>query len=1154
MSAMQWTPAQRRAIEAGGNLLVSAAAGSGKTAVLTERIARLVCEGCDIDALLVVTFTRAAAAEMKKRIAARLCALAEEAEDTALSARLLHAAAGMGRANISTIDAFCTHVLKRHFHTAGLDPAFRAAEEAEAEALRAQTMDTLLEESYAAPSFQALVELFPSEEAFIENVFRLYAFLCAQPNREGWLQTAIEAYALPEAELAQAPALRAYVEAAQRAVAARVDALSTLRDAAAEAGYTTVAQTLDAELAQLRALLLPAEYAVYAARLASVGFGRLTWPRGTAEGEKDAIKAARTAVKELVKEQSAAFQTPLGEHAALLHALHPHMRALGDFMLRFDALYAEAKREAGLIDYADMEHLALMLLQNAAIAAEYQTKFRYVFVDEYQDINPVQECILNALRREDNLFLVGDVKQSIYRFRMAEPGIFMEKRRAFAGEAGENIDLNANFRSADAVIGTVNAVFSQAMHEEVGGIAYDADAALAKGRADALIGRAELHIIEQQAQPAADSKDDDQEAGALTQLQAAEAEARVAAARIRSLVGEPYADPRTGAVRPLRYSDIVVLHGAPKRVAELWVQTLAREGVPAFAEVTGGYFDAVEVQVLLNLLRLLDNRRQDIPLLSVLRSPIGGWETEELISLRADYPALSCYESLLACAAYDTPLGAKAAGFLQKLEAWQNQAALRALPDLVALLLSSTGYARFVRALPGGAARKGNLDALVQSAETYARSGHGLAGFLRFMDRIKDTGRMGTAQVGSADVVRVLSIHKSKGLEFPVVILAGLHRQFNAADRHAELVMDAALGLGIKPILRNTRRATLYHAGIAAQGWLMNVAEQTRVLYVGMTRAADQLILLCAVRDIDAALKKHIVPLSPARSAAATRFSDWVLGSALHMPAGNAARERLGLLPLMGEPALQVYLHEGVRKGGQSGVLPQEAYRAFTIRKKEGDPRLEAALRWQYSHLEDTRLPSRVSVSGLSGEAPALPQYPAFLQDKLPPDAAERGTAAHLLLQRVPFAPHDAQTLRAEVEALVQTGALTRAQASTIYLPGILKFFAGGIWSRALAAARRERELEFNCRLPACAVLPGVQSNETVLLQGVIDCCFMEEGQWVLLDYKTDFVPPGANAARVARRHARQLELYALSLERMTGCAVKEKYIVLLRTGEVVEI
>ncbi len=1148
---MNWTDEQRRAIETPGSLLVSAAAGSGKTAVLTERIARLVAAGCPLDRFLVITFTRAAAAEMKKRIARRLGELAEAAADPAQAARLGAAAGGVGQAHISTIDAFCAHVLRRHFHAAGLDPAFRAADELQSQVLQQEVWDELLEKGYGEGQLEGLTALFSSEEEFLESMEGLYAFLCAQPDMEGWLDKAVAAYGSTEAELGESRAVAAFLHSCQNLFAARIEALSTL-EGEIGADFPKVAQVLDEELAQLRALLLPHSYPSFLAQLESLSFGRLSWPRGTEPGVKEPVVKVRDGIKALVKKQIAAFRLSLSEQAERLRELLPYMEGIREVMLEFHRLYGQRKEEAGLVDYADMERMALHLLEKPAIAAEYRNKFQYVFVDEYQDINPLQARIIAALSREDNLFLVGDVKQSIYGFRMAEPGLFLERQAAFAqGRGGRAISLNANFRSGSRVIQTVNGVFSRVMGQEAGGIPYGEEEALRQGRAG-LTGGAEFHLIRQQATLEGEMEELAGEEDAVALLEAAEAEARLAARRIRELLGQP---GPTGA--PLTYKDMVILHSAPKRVADLWLQTLAREGVPAYAELTGGYFEAVEVQIFLNLLRLLDNRRQDIPLVSVLRSPIGGFTTEELIQLRAGHQEESCFDSLARAAAGPGPLGEKAAAFLGRLSRWREKGELLALPQLIALLLEETGYGRYVRALPGGAARQGNLMALLDCAESWSQSGHGLSPFLRFMDRARERGSLGAAQTGGAEVVRLLSIHKSKGLEFPVVFLAGINKGFNLRDAQAPLVMDQHLGLGIKPILKGARLGNLYYSAIAGRVVERGVAEQMRVLYVAMTRAEGQLILLCAHPRPETALQNARTPLSPARSILARSFADWLLPILLEEEGGGALRAAIGLPPRLKAPAgtgLTCAFHQQAEAGGGGGALSREKYAAFraAAQKAPRDEALWERLNWAYSHQADTRLPSKVTVSALVGNRPDMERCPAFLQDRRPLTAAGRGTAAHILMEHISLEPHSAASVRAALQELQKRGLLTPAQAEAVYAPAISEFFQSSLGRRLCAAGQVEREYGFNCRLPASTLGLG-ESREPVLLQGVVDCCFREGRGWILLDYKTDFVPKGGEK-EAAEAHRPQLRLYSLALREITGLPVQEAYVVLLRTGESVAL
>ena len=1146
---MGWTDEQLNAIQAKGSAIVSAAAGSGKTAVLTERIARLIAEGTDIDRFLVVTFTRAAAAEMKKRIGDKLREMARaEGEDP----RLMAAAADIGRADISTIDGFCTRVLRRHFQGVGLDPAFAAASEPEAQALMAEAMEELIEESLGDEDFDRLMNAFDGEQGFSDAAYRLYDFLSAQPDPLEWLRQAAE-MSFADQDLDSTPMMEEYLNKAKAQVRRCYEELKIWRDRLNDF-YLENPQIdikkrktdiLDAELVGAEQVLSQTTYAGYAVCLNAIEFKTLTI-KEVDEELKERVKAARDALKKVIKAQRENdFIKPLSEHAQRLKELRPLTMAMLAFMEKYFDLYAEKKRAEGLIDYGDMEHMALTLLRDPAVAKEYKDRFEYVFVDEYQDCNPVQNEIFAAVSREDNQFYVGDVKQSIYRFRMAEPKLFTDKFDQFAPSGGA-LQLSRNFRSATAVIDYVNALFSRIMTRETGGVDYTGSARLTAGREER--GGAELHILPRALTPEYLEDEAEEE---LELLAAEEAEALFAAGRIRELVSSTFTD-RDGTERNYRYSDIVILHSAPAKIAEVWVRTLSREGVPAYAEMSGGYFEAIEVQVFLNLLRIIDNPLQDIPLISVLRSPIGGFDTEELILLRADNPADSFYGSLAAAAKADTLLGVKARMFLARLNKWRADAPLYDLGDFMAELMDSTGFEDYVSALPGGPSRRANLEALLENAAAYSRRGQGIGGFIRFMDRAKGSGKMGAARIASANVVRILSIHKSKGLEFPVVFLAGLSKNFNTADKTAAFAMNRDIGLGIKPIRGNLKTSNLMHSAVTARLWRHQVAEQMRVLYVALTRASDRLIMIASLRDMDD-MAKFPEAITPSAISAAKCYSDWILPTALLSPGENPLRQALGMADLPGTPELSIYLHDGVNTEGIGSSLPYEQYKAFREQAVQKGPGVFAGrFAWQYPYRAETSLPSKVSVSDLAGNYQEIAEYPAFMRDKAALRPTGRGTAAHTLMEHIPIASHTAESIRAEVARLVTEGILSPAEAEVVSVKNVAAFFASPLGRRMAASPRVERELPFNHRVSARQLM-AADTDETILLQGIIDCCFMEEGQWVLIDYKTDFVPTG-KAKEAAAKHRRQLSLYRNALEALTGAKVKEMYIHFLGIGESVRV
>ena len=1139
--ATNWTAEQRRAIETPGSLIVSAAAGSGKTAVLTERIARHILEGASPDDLLVVTFTRAAAAEMKKRIGDRLSALAAQQQGDE-AARLYGAAEGIGRANISTIDGFCSHVLRRHFDIAGLDPAFRAGEEAENLALRQEALDELMERYYAQKGFSDLVDAFGEEAEFSAQFLRLYDFIMAQPEPMEWLKEAIDKYDIAEDALPLCPAAEEYLKGLKVRLGACMDILRSRRDEIAE-DYPKTAAILDDDLTQLGGALLQKSLRGYANQLSACAFATFSM-RGAEKSYSKYVKNPRDDMKKEVQKHIALSGKPMGRQAKLLAGIKPLLDMLYSFTGDFIALYSEKKEQAGIIDYADMEHIALGLLRLPAVAKEYRDRFSFVFIDEYQDCSPLQNALFSALARPDNLFIVGDVKQSIYGFRMAEPTMFTERIDEFSRRDAA-LHLSANFRSSNEVIEGVNSIFTPIMTRETGGVDYDETARLVHGRRDASPGGAELHVISRSAPlDTGDAADENTE----EQLLAAEAEALFAAGRIRELLCESFTD-RKGNTRNYKYSDIVILHSSPKNVAEAWVRTLSREGIPVYAELTGGYFDAIEVQIFLNLLAIIDNPLQDIPLISVLRSPIGGFSTEELITLRADCREGLFYEALKAGADRDTPLGHKAGGFLGRLKRWRAQGELYDITELIAMLLEDTGFENYVSALPGGQSRRANLEALIKNAGIYSNSGHGIRGFLRFMEKARSGDSLGAAQIASANVVRLISIHKSKGLEFPAVILGGLSVNFNKKSRSSVLVLDSSLGIGLKAARGSSRELNLYHSAIAERIWRREISERMRLLYVAMTRASEKLIMLCSFRDVEKGLGAGRIPVTPNTCSGAERFADWILPVLFSSPTGNPLREYLGMPPLSGHKTILCAIHPTLQISALGAALPREEYLAFTRQAIEEGPGEYAELfAWRYPYGADTVLPSKISVSQLIGNLPELGQYPDFMRDSMAERAVSRGTAAHKLMEHLPIAKHTFASVNACLKELTDRGTLTKKEAEGIYAANIVDFFSKGLGSRMLASPRVERELAFNHRVKANSVFDA-DTDETLLLQGIIDCCFIEGGGWVLIDYKTDYVPKG-RAKEVAMSHAKQLRLYKSALEELTGIPVKECWIHLLSTGE----
>ncbi len=1090
---MNWTKEQQRAIEEQGNLIVSAAAGAGKTAVLTARVVRLVEAGLDIDRLLILTFTKAAAAEMKERIQNTLQKRAAETGDEALKTRLYRQSARCPNASISTIHAFCRRVVNRYFHLAGLSPSAATLDETEAAVLRDQALDEALTALAGedAPAYRLLIRSFEREDNLKRAVDALTDFLMAQPDPQGWLLGS-------EGDLVSREAYDRAVDVCfeedKQTFEAALGDLARLRDGCPPA-YAKLLAYLDEALSHGRGALLQRTPEAYAQALSALFSGRISWPKDMDPREREDLEKARDRVKEEVRRQQRIY----GQDGARLWQIHLEsvqtLLALTGLWRRQQAAYDRMKRDRDRIDFNDLEHFCAKILENDEAAAEYRDRFAAIIVDEYQDSNAVQEAILNRIRRPGGLFFVGDVKQSIYGFRMADPGLFLEKLRTFTGEAGQRIDLRDNFRSSPEILDAVNRVFEKLMGPGQSPIEYDEKAALRAGMAQPA-GQVELHLIE---------KEPDGSAPDGEELENAEAEARLCARRIRDMMeNDLYQDDADSAPRPYRYGDFaILLRSTPN--ARIFARTLALCGIPCYAQLTGGYFESVEVMVLLNLLRIIDNRRQDIPLLSVLRSGVGEFSHEELIDLRTRCPQGELLDCLLSAAA-DEPEG-KAARFLNRVEGWRRESMIAPVETLLGRLLDETELYVEMGAMPGGAQRQANLDALVGKARSYDETGSfGLHGFLKYMDDARDSAKLGAAQTVQSDVVRILSVHKSKGLEFPVVFLCELNRQFSRESENAPLLLHRERGMGLAFVdAEGIKREPLSRRAVLLLNRRQQAEEEMRVLYVAMTRPKRRLLLVGTVKDAQEAFDRP-ESLTPYAVLRARSFLSWLLMTL--------------------KRDVPVFIHPR-----ETFALPQGEARPVL---PPADPVLVEALRrrygYEYPFAGAAGVPNKTSVTALADRHLLTFGEPAFAEEA---GALRRGTDVHELLRRLPLRP----LTDGELDAYLA------AKNGERYRDNLAYFIRTDLFRRLCESPRAYRELPFTLAMDTEALL-GVASQERVLLQGVIDLCFREGDGFVLLDYKTDRVE--GDPAPWAERHRRQVELYAQALATLTGRPVTEKWIVFL--------
>ncbi|MGR6835852.1 helicase-exonuclease AddAB subunit AddA [Syntrophomonas erecta] len=1175
----EWTDEQRQAIEARGcNLLVSAAAGSGKTAVLVERIIQLlVKDQVDIDRLLVVTFTKAAAAEMKERIAE---ALANELDhNVSQQASLRRQLSLLNYASISTLHSFCTEVIRNYFYMVDIDPDFRVGDENETGLLRTESLEELMEQEYQQGNelFFDLVEMFGSSKNDLplrDLIIQIYDFIHSQPEPDKWLQKAAAQFDLKEDNLPGSPWVMAIKEQVVRELNGARDLFQEACKLAQLPGGPDVyleALEEDTRLAQQLLELLKQDFTGFRTALQRVKHPRLKRISGDVDSFLvDMAKSLREEGKKTISGLATMLNHTPEELCQEAQQLYPRIEYLLNLVRSFRDIYNEHKIEKGLLDFSDLEHYALAILKQETAAQDYQKKFEYVFVDEYQDSNGVQEAILNAVCRGDNLFMVGDVKQSIYRFRLADPSMFMKKYQRFSVDGGveRRIDLGRNFRCRQEIVNAVNCLFQHIMSRELGEIDYDENAFLYCGipAYDSPNPDVELYLVETGTEPETDAENEEDDAPGVIEL-----EARQVARRIQSLLNTRIYDQRIKQYRRLEYRDIVVLLRTTRNWAGEFAEVLGNHGIPVYADVSSGYFDTLEVSLFMNLLRVIDNKRQDIPLLSVMRSPIFQFGVSELVKIRAACKQGSYFEAIdHYITNHSNQLSENLIAMLEQLAAWKDAARYMRMDDFIWKLLTETGFYSYVSAMPGGVQRQANLRVLYDRARQFEEtSNRGLFSFINFIDRLQSSRRdmeIARALGENENVVRIMSIHKSKGLEFPVVMIAGLGKQFNTSDSKAPVVLHRELGLGPRLVDLEMRAYTdtLARLAIKNQIKLENLAEEMRILYVACTRAKEKLIMIGGVKDLEKAVNKWSRAMNFYHLSRAKCFLDWVVPVVMRHPAGKVLRDLNGVwyentiddecqwkVEIINRTALAA---QQVESSTQETCIREWLSGLKPLPVSEMDNVINTRLDWTYPHAQAIKIPSKLSVTqlkrlevtelrSLGYNIPSLasPQLDDKDSCKLP--AWKRGTVVHTVMQHLDFSRVGSlEQIKEQLNDLVDKEFITSLESQAVKPVDILAFFRSPLGQRVLAASKIHRETPFNLACTAGQVLPGIASNEDMLIQGVIDLYFEEPDGLVLIDFKTDQVLAD-NIRILVEEYQVQLDWYQKALEAIQGRKVKERYL-----------
>ena len=1262
---VSWTTEQQQVIDLRNrNILVSAAAGSGKTAVLVERIVKIITDKnhpVDIDHLLIVTFTNAAAAEMRERIGN---AIEKALDEQPGNEHLLRQLTLIHNAQITTIDSFCLYVVRNHFHEIDLEPNFRIGDEGELKLLREDVLGRVLEQNYEEPSeaFSDFVEGYASgrtDAALNEMILQLYEFSRSYPWPEKWLDSFVGAYRIEtREELDRAEWLAPLTE---NICFVLKDCEQLLKQALAitqqDDGPDMYEKAVQSDLEKYEGLSRLTSFCELSGALSDIKYDRLASSRGF-EGNPDKlelVKSLREQAKDVVKKLCKQYFFCSPEMMIeQLERTEPMLEEVVRLTKQFADEFAAAKRRKNLVDFHDVEHFALQILVDEETekakktAEEFRDTFEEIMIDEYQDSNEVQETLLRSISREErgenNIFMVGDVKQSIYRFRLARPELFMKKYDSYSLEESttQRIDLHKNFRSREEVLTCTNDIFYKIMARSLGNVEYDAEAALYPGASYPVSADFIPEIL------LADSNDELLEDTELTDKKTLEA--KIVAEEIKHLMKtQQVTDKAAGTLRAAHYSDIVILLRSLSGWADSLVEVLNGNGIPAHTVSSTGYFSTVEVQTVLSMLRLLDNPRQDIPMAAVLRSPMAGLTDEELAVLRLEDGSVPFHEAVLELAEglyeedgqkeisdseADRKQGRNAdektenhieiTAHRKLLKFYKKYKQLRQLvPDtpiheLIEIILRETGYGHYVAAMPAGNRRTANLNMLLEKAAAYEKTSYkGLFHFVRYIDELQkyDVDFGEADMVGeNEDVVRIMSIHKSKGLEFPIVIVSGMGKNFNKQDTRSKMVLHPELGIGLDYMdgKKRIKSPTIAKKAIAKQIDLENLGEELRVLYVALTRAKEKLILTGTLKDAPEKLeffrqqanlsKAADRPLSYLTREGASGYLDWILPAVLSYGDKYPVRIVEAAELVLDEVENQLEQNEDLTERIEEieaadtqlvGQLKQRfsqryPYQTDILRKnKYSVSELKhRAMREKFEAEQEETIPAFL-------EEPVTPTIPLFIQreESVEQETANRGalrgTAVHRVMECYDFASE--KSVHEQMEAMEKEEKITADMRALVREQTVADFVSSETGKRMALAQRggalyrekpfvmgfTEEELErygFGAGAQMIEneaqtenaqqeiVLENVSrenhmhEEDLTLIQGIIDVFWIEDDGITVLDYKTDRVD---TAQELIDRYATQLKLYADALERVFATRklkVKEILIYSFRLEKLISI
>ncbi len=1228
---VKWTEEQWQAITVRDcNLLVSAAAGAGKTAVLVERIIHLLNNAenpLDIDRILVVTFTEAAAAEMRERIGKALQKEMVAANRPELARQL----SLLNGAQISTLHAFCLDVIRSYFYLLDLDPSFRIADELEANLLQQSVLAEVLEGAFSegTPEFLDLVSQYGGKNSdgnLVQLVLRIYRFAWSNPWPERWLEDSAQIFfrqdTAPEITLSTwlEPVKNQLRLSLITADSALQRALQLLQLPGAPLAYEGILIAEREQVAKLQ-MLLGGSGSLTELREAWAGihFNRLPTAKEVDELTKEEIKELRERAKKELKDSYLKYLTrSIEEYYEEVKELRPLIGAINSLVVRFAQRYSAAKKGRGLLDFNDLEHSCLRILLSdhaddnllipSVAAMELRGRYEHVLVDEFQDINPVQEAILNLVSRQGelvpNLFMVGDVKQSIYRFRLGDPGLFMARFERYPETEGgteRRLLLSHNFRCRSNVVNAVNFIFRQLMTKESAEIEYDKSAELACGAQYPDGGNkcmqaapVEVFLLDRKNGLIQEEEDINSE---KTDLTALEKEGLVIARRISEMVERDATgaasiyDKAADMYRTITYRDIVILMRATTGRANRLVELLSKHGIPAYADLSSGYFDATEVDTLLSLLKIVDNPCQDIPLAAVLRSPLVGLNEEQLAEIRLSEGKNTDFHTAARAAVKGGLPGTsrRLRRFFRRLDDWRDKVRRVKLAPFIADIYRESGYLDYVAGLPDGAQRQANLRALFERARQFDRfSRQGLFRFLQFIEQLRTSGKdLGAAgALGEKEnVVRIMSIHKAKGLEFPVVFVCDLGKEFNFQDTKEDVLLHRRLGMG--PLIVKTEKRLRYpslpYLALSLQTEAETRAEEMRILYVALTRAREKLVLVGSVTNLTQKVKKwqrllshseQVLPLN--EIAGARSYLDWVGIALVRHP--DIADETAFNHPWLNEEMSSFVMEmtygdaDSVMLEEEKDAVPEILHPLLKMKPITGDissdmdAAVQERINFQY-HYPLTGLPAKLSVSEIkrrfdrqereeeeTADCRHATEWatPVFITKKTGLSTAEKGTIYHLIMQFLDLhRPLDTDGIKQQIYELAENKIIPAPYAGEVNPVLIEAFFRSDVGKILLTHKNKvHREWPFTMSLPAHELNPELPADneESIVTQGIIDLIILTPAGYIIVDYKTDKIPSGG-VNELTARYRTQMLFYKRAVEIILKSPVQSTYIYLFQAG-----